>query len=108
MGGAGGPGAGGGGAGAAPAKETPQERLKRIMAAQFNKQLNKDKAAAAQKQLQVGEGCGRGRSSRQREAQWSGMALYPMYPYVLHGVHSHCRLRRVQSCNTHTQQAPRA
>ncbi|KAG2445716.1 hypothetical protein HXX76_000322 [Chlamydomonas incerta] len=34
-------------------KETPQERLKRIMAAQLNKQAQKDNIQAAQKKLQV-------------------------------------------------------
>ncbi len=35
-------------------KETPQERLKRIMAAQLNKQAQKDNIQATQKKLQVG------------------------------------------------------
>ncbi len=49
----------------AAARETPQERLKRIMAAQLNKQLNKDHLATAHKRLQVGDvGAGPGRHSR--------------------------------------------
>jgi hypothetical protein len=42
-------------AAAAVPKDTPQERLKRIRAAQLNKQLNKDHTAVMQKKLQVGE-----------------------------------------------------
>ncbi|EFJ50870.1 hypothetical protein VOLCADRAFT_103657 [Volvox carteri f. nagariensis] len=44
---------GSGPAGAAAVKETPQERLKRIMAAQLNKQAQKDHLVAAQRKLQV-------------------------------------------------------
>ncbi len=51
---------------AAAAKETPQERLKRIMAAQLNKQAQKDNLATAQKKLQVGHGGVGGWWSRQR------------------------------------------
>ncbi|GFR43558.1 hypothetical protein Agub_g4651 [Astrephomene gubernaculifera] len=40
-------------AGSASVKETPQERLKRIMAAQLNKQAQKDHLVAAQRKLQV-------------------------------------------------------
>jgi arginine/serine-rich splicing factor 16 len=35
------------------AKETPQERLKRLMAAQINSAFQKDSVAAAQRKLQV-------------------------------------------------------
>lgn len=35
-------------------KETPQERLKRIMQAQLNRQAQKDNVVAAQKKMQVG------------------------------------------------------
>lgn len=42
-------------AAAGPFKETPQERLKRIMAAQLNKQAQKDHLVAAQRKLQVGQ-----------------------------------------------------
>ncbi|GIL46948.1 hypothetical protein Vafri_3819 [Volvox africanus] len=41
------------------AKETPQERLKRIMAAQLNKQAQKDHLVATQRKLQVGMRRGR-------------------------------------------------
>ncbi len=40
-------------AAAAPAKETPQERLKRIMQAQLNKQAQKDVVVTQNKKLQV-------------------------------------------------------
>lgn len=42
-----------GGAADGGKKETPQERLKRIMAAQLNKQQQKDSVTAAQKRIQV-------------------------------------------------------
>ncbi len=39
------------------ARETPQERIKRLMAAQLNKKIQKDSVSAAQKKLQVGFCC---------------------------------------------------
>lgn len=41
------------------AKETPQERLKRLMAAQLNRKIQKDSVTEAQKRLQVREGAAR-------------------------------------------------
>lgn len=41
---------------AAAGKETPQERLKRLMQAQLNKAAQKDSLANAQKQIQVCKG----------------------------------------------------
>eukprot|EP00878_Enallax_costatus_P037479 GHUV01042338.1.p1 GENE.GHUV01042338.1~~GHUV01042338.1.p1 ORF type:complete len:118 (+),score=32.47 GHUV01042338.1:272-625(+) len=40
-------------AAAAPVKETPQERLKRLMQAQLNKAAQKDSLANAQKKIQL-------------------------------------------------------
>lgn len=45
-----------GAGGAAGKKETPQERLKRLMQAQLNKQQQKDHLTTAQKKVQVGMG----------------------------------------------------
>ena len=48
--------ASGAAAGGGPPGETPQERLKRIMQAQLNKQAQKDTVAVTQKKIQVQRG----------------------------------------------------
>lgn len=63
---------------AAAAKETPQERLKRLMQAQLNKQQQKDHLSNAQKRLQVGVllGAQAGASKAGRLAGWRSGVLW--------------------------------